>query len=457
MATDLLIRNVTLVSPAGQRRVNISMSDGAFSAILSPGATPIVPAAETIDATGLYALPGLIDGHVHFRSPGLEEEEDWSSGTRAAVFGGVTTVLDMPNTVPPTDSESRAREKLALAELQAYCNFGLFGLLGTSNDRVTELAASGLVIGLKAFLGPTTGSLAAPDDAGLRRALAVAQRHGLRVAFHAEDRGMVEAAEGVLRAAGRTDTLAHLDARPAEAEVVAIDYVGAALAAAKARGHVLHVSSAAGLARVLAWRERGVDLTCEVTPHHALLGRDVYERFGGVAKVNPPIRGEPDASELLAALGDGRLDCLASDHAPHLAADKSRPNIWDVPAGFAGVETLLPLMLTAVADGRLTLERLVHATSEVPAKTWGLWPRKGAVEVGADADLTLVDLDAAGTIAAADLHGKNNLSPFEGRQTRGAVVMTIVRGRIVVRDGQLVGEPGWGQPARTNSFSSSTA
>ncbi len=204
-------------------------------------------------------------------------------------------------------------------------------------------------------------------------------------------------------------------------------------------------------------RGEGVDLTCEVTPHHALLGRDVYADFGGAAKVNPPIRGEPDASALLAALADGRIDTLASDHAPHLAADKVRASIWDVPSGFPGVETLLPLMLTAVHDARLTLERLVHATSEAPAWTWGLWPRKGQIAVGADADLALVDMEKAGEIRAANLHGMNNMSPFEGRATKGAVVTTIVRGRIVVRDGQLVGEPGWGQPVRTNWRSSSTA
>jgi dihydroorotase len=217
------------------------------------------------------------------------------------------------------------------------------------------------------------------------------------------------------------------------------------------------VSSAAGLHAIESWRGKGVDLTCEVTPHHALLGREVYADFGGVAKVNPPIRGEPDASALLAALADGRINTIASDHAPHLAPDKMRDSIWEVPSGFAGVETLLPLMLTAVHDGRLTLERLVRATSEAPAKTWGLWPRKGTVDIGADADLTLVDLGREGEIHATDLHGMNNISPFEGRATVGAVVTTIVRGKIVVRDGKLVGEAGWGQPVRTNSRSSSTA
>ncbi|HUP82937.1 MAG TPA: dihydroorotase family protein [Candidatus Limnocylindria bacterium] len=454
MAVDLLIRNVTLVSPAGQRRVNISISAGAFSAILDSGVMPFVPARETIDATGLVALPGLIDGHVHFREPGLTHEETWLTGTRSAVFGGVTTVLDMPNTVPPTDSIENARAKLALADLTAYCDYGSFGLFGTDLGNVGDLATSGLVVGLKAFLGPTTGNLPTPEEEGLFRGLELARLAGLRVAFHAEDRATIDAER---EHGTRTDPTAHLESRPAEAEVRAIEQIAGLLQAARAQGHICHVSSAMGLDAIQSRRSEGVDLTCEVTPHHALLGREVYADFGGVAKVNPPIRGEPDATALLAALADGRIDMVASDHAPHVASDKVRASIWDVPSGFAGVETLLPLMLTAVHDGRLTLERLAHATSEAPAKTWGLWPRKGQVAVGADADLTLVDLERAGEIHAADLHGMNNVSPFEDRATTGAIVTTIVRGRVVVRDGQLVGQPGWGQPVRTNSRSSSTA
>jgi dihydroorotase len=454
VAVDLLIRNVTLVSSSGRRVVDISIAGERVAGLLAPGSTPLVPAAETIDGSGLHALPGLIDGHVHFREPGLEHEETWLTGTRAAVFGGVTTVLDMPNTDPPTDTVDRAREKLALAEASAYCDFGLFGLVGESADGLSDLIDSGLVVGLKVFMGPTTGGLSAPGGDGLRNALATARESGMRVCFHAEDRAIIEATR---ENRSSDDPLAHLEARPAAAEVAAIDRLGRLLAETGSAGHVLHVSSVAGLGAIREWQRREVDLTCEVTPHHALLGRDVYERFGGVAKVNPPIRGEPDSSALLAALADGRVDCLASDHAPHLAEDKTRPNMWDVPAGFAGVETLLPLMLSAVRDGRLALERLVHATSEAPAKTWGLWPRKGAIAIGADADLTLVDLERAGTIRAADLHGMNNLSPFESRATVGAVVTTIVRGRIVVRDGALVGAPGWGHPTRTNSFNESMA
>jgi len=442
---DLLVRNATLVTSKGRRVVDIAIDGAAFVAIAEPGQAAL-RGDDEIDASGLHALPGLIDGHVHFREPGLEHEETWLTGTRAAVMGGVTTVLEMPNTVPPTDTVERAQSKLALAALSAYCDFGIFGLVGESGESVAELARSGRLVGLKTFLGPTTGGLRAPDDDGLRRALTIGREYGLRVAFHAEDREIVERSEAALRATGRTDALAHLESRPAEAEAAAIDRAGRLLHETGAPGHILHLSSAAGLAAVERWRAAGVDLTCEVTPHHLLLDRDVYETAGGVARVNPPVRGEPDSSALRAALADGRIDCVATDHAPHLAEHKLRASIWEVPSGFCGVETMLPLLLTrGVQEGWLSLERLAEVTSEAVARIWELGPRKGRVEVGADADLTLIDLDRPGVIHAADLHGKNNLSPFEGVRTRGAAVATIVRGRCVMRAGRLALDPGWGR------------
>jgi dihydroorotase len=446
VAFDLIVRNGTLVTSGGRRRVDVAIVDGRIAEI----AETIDPttAGQIIEATGQYVLPGLIDAHVHFREPGLEHEETWLTGSRAAVMGGITTVLDMPNTVPPTDTVDRARAKLALAANSAYCDFGIFGLLGESEESVAELARSGLVVGLKVFMGPTTGDLRAPDDDGMRRALAVARQAGLCVAFHAEDREVIDGAEGRVRTAGRYGALGHLDARPAEAEVVAIDRAARLLHDSGAPGHILHLSSAPGLAAVERWRGAGVDLTCEVTPHHLFLDRDVYATAEGVARVNPPIRGGEDAVALRAALADGRIDYVATDHAPHLAADKQRPSIWDVPSGFAGVETMLPLLLTrGVNEGWLTLEQLVHATSEAPAKTWGLWPGKASLQPGSDADLTIIDLNRRGTIEAADLHGLNNLSPFEGMATLGAPVGTIVRGRVIVRDGQMMKsiKPGTGQ------------
>lgn len=443
---DLVVRNATLVSPTGPRDADIGISGERFAAIAPRGGLGDAAATNEIDAQGLIALPGVIDGHVHFREPGLEHEEDWLTGTRAAVMGGVTTVLDMPNTIPPTDTVDRARDKVALASAKANCEFGLFGLVGPETSATAELIASGLICGLKVFLGPTTGGLTAPAAANLRRVLELARDRGLRTGFHAEDPTIVRGREAQLRRRGRTDQLAHLEARPTEAETAAIDYAGRLLHETGAKGHIFHLSSAAGLAAVERWRAVGVELTCETTAHHCFLGLEAYASAGGVVRINPPVRGEPDASALVAALADGRIDCVASDHSPHASTQKLGSDIWTVPSGFAGVETTLPLFLShGVNAGRLSLERLAYLISERPAQVWGLWPGKGSVAVGSDADLTLIDPDRRGVIRAADLHGKNNLSPFEGWSTRGAAVATIVRGRVVMNNGALLGEPGWGR------------
>lgn len=444
---DLIVRNGTVVVGDARREVDVGIRDGRFAALAERGTLAGAGAAE-IDATGRHVLPGAIDGHVHFREPGFEQKEDWLTGSRAAVMGGVTTVLEMPNTQPPTRAASDARAKADLAAAKAYCDFGLFGLVDAEYDagvdaaRLEELVASGLVIGLKVFLGPTTGGLGTPEDAGLLQGLSIARAGGLRVAFHAEDGGILMQVGELL--GWPREAIGHLESRPAIAEVTAIDHVGRLLEQSGARGHISHLSSAVGLEAVQRWRERGLDLTTEVTAHHCFLGRDDYARLGGQIKVNPPVRGEPDASALLAALADGRIDCIASDHAPHTRAENLVEDINDVLAGTSGVETTLPLFLTAVAEGRLTLERLVDATSAGPARVWGL-AGKGAIEVGADADLTIVDLVRPGVIRGADLHGKHQLTPFEGMATVGAPTATVVRGHIVMRDGQLLGEPGNGR------------
>jgi dihydroorotase len=442
---ELIVRNGTLVTGDGRWPADIAVRDGRIAAVEAHGVLP--PAAAELDAAGRHVLPGLIDGHVHFRQPGMEHKEDWLTGSRAAVMGGVTAVLDMPNTTPPTATVEAAEHKARLADESSHCDFGLFGLLGRqSTDDLRRLLESGLVVGLKVFLGPTTGDLEAPTDEALATGLALAREHDLRVAFHAEDREVVAAAKKLLRDAGRRDPLAHLESRPVEAEVAAIEQVGRLLADAGAAGHILHVTSAGGLAAIENWRARGVDLTCEVSPQHLLLSDDDYERLGGLIKCNPPVREATHGQALLAALADGRIDCLASDHAPHAPDEKRDADIWQVAAGITGVETTLALMLThGVSAGRLTLERLVSAFAERPAQIWGLWPRRGSLQVGADADLTVVDLEREGVIRGAALHGKHGLTPFDGWPTRGAAVATVVRGRVVMREGELAVGPGWGR------------
>ena len=439
---DLVVRGGTVVGAGQTRRLDIGIRDGRFTAVADPGALE-ASATEVFDATGLQVLPGVIDGHVHFREPGLEQKGDWLSESRAAVMGGVTTVLEMPNTVPPTRDLLAAQQKAALAGAKSYCDFGFFGLVDSQFDVgvISELVSSGLVVGLKVFLGPTTGGLSAPDDNQLLQALAIARDTGIRVGFHAEDREVIRLAESMV--GNMYDATVHLDSRPAHAEEIAIDHAARLLEQAGAKGHIFHLSSFDGLAALERWRARGLDLTTEVTAHHCFLGRDDYGRLGGQVKVNPPVRGEPHSSALLAALADGRIDCIASDHAPHMPGEKLA-DMADASAGIAGVETTVPLFLDAVADGQLSLERLTDATSAAPARVWGL-PRKGRLEAGADADLTLVDLNREHVIRAAELRGKHQITPFDGVHVTGWPVATIVRGQVVMREGKLVAELGSGR------------
>ena len=443
---DLIVRNGTLVSGEGRREADIAIRHGRFVAIASRGGLDAIPADE-VDATGHYVLPGVIDGHVHFREPGMEDEEDWLSGSRAAVMGGITTVLDMPNTNPQTSSPDGARVKLRLAEEKSYCDFGFIGLLTSGNvDQLRPMAEEGLVVGFKAFLGATVGGIPAPDDGAILEGMREVRRLGMRLGFHAENGSIIEHEIRRLKAAGRTDPLAHIESRPAIAEAESILRMGLFARETGCPIHIFHLSSRPGLEMVDQWRAHRIDCTSEVTPHHCFLDARDMAAQGSVLKVNPPVRESGHGEVLLRALAEGRITCIATDHAPHGPRDKRNPDIWKAVSGLPGVETSVRLFLTyGVAAGRLTLEQFARATSEGPARTWGLWPRKGAIAVGSDADLTILDLEREGVIREAELHGKNNLNPFEGHRTQGAAVATIVRGQVQMRDGTLVGKPGHGR------------
>jgi len=264
----------------------------------------------------------------------------------------------------------------------------------------------------------------------------------MRCAFHAENDAILQHRASQLRAAGRTDPLAHVEARPEIAEVESIQRVGLFAFHTGARIHILHLSSSGGLAAIEAWRSRGVDISCETTPHHCFLTSEDMRASGPLLRINPPVREPGHGDALLAGLASGRIDAIATDHSPHLPSEKLNDDIWQAVSGFAGVETSLRLFLTyAVHTARMSLEQLVQVTSYGPARIWDLYPRKGALHVGSDADMVVVDLELEDTIQAQHMHGKNNLNPFEGHKTRGAPVTTVVRGHVVTQDGELLGNP----------------
>jgi dihydroorotase len=444
---DLVIRNGKVVSPDSVIDACVAIQDGAVLAIGAEDAMP--PARDALDARGLHVLPGAIDVHVHFRDPGYPHKEDFASGTAAAAFGGVTTVFDMPNTVPPTGTPEILADKLAMASSKAHVDFGLYALLGEDTiPHAVELAKS--AIGFKCYMGNTFGAIPTASTATMLEAFETVAPTGKRVSLHAEENSIMVSRETRLRDAGRTDPLAHIASRPA---VVAIEAVSRAAILAEwtgARIHILHISSAEELRPLREAKARGVDITGETCPHYLLLSTDDYARFAGVIRVNPPVREKRNQEPLWAALLDGAVDLVATDHAPHSIEEKTRNDIWTVDCGFPGVETQMPLMLTEVAAGRFTISDYVRWSAANPAKIWGLYPRKGVIQPGADADIALVDLDREWTIDDAKLQSLSRITPFQGQRVKGLPIHTLVRGRFVMKDRTLAPETrGWGRSVHT--------
>ena len=444
MIADLVISNGVVVSGEGAFSASVAIKDGR---VLSVGERDAMPdAKEHLDATGLHLLPGAIDVHVHFREPGYTHKEDWATGTAAAAFGGVTTVFEMPNVIPPTGTAGALALKQKLAAEKAFVDFGLYGLLGEDTIENVDALITGGVIGFKLYMGNTFGSIPTVPTGAMLEAFEVVAETGKRISLHAETASIMARREARMHAAGRTDPLAHLAARPA---VVAVEAVSRAAILAEwtgARIHVLHISSAAELRPLREAKARGVDITGETCPQYLLLSAKDYHRLGGVIRVNPPVREAENQEPLWQALRDGTVDMIATDHAPHVREEKTRNDIWTVDCGFPGVEIQMPLMLTEASNGRMSLSDYVRWSSESPAKVWGLFPRKGAIQIGSDADLAIVDLNRSWIIDDAMLQSRAKITPWHGRSVRGLPVHTIVRGRFVMKDRALVDEArGWGR------------
>ena len=381
-------------------------------------------AEEKIDANGMLVLPGAIDAHVHFRDPGPNYKEDWASGSIAAAAGGVTTVIDQPNTNPVTLDARSFELKLDLARHRSVVDFGLNGGAG----KIEELANAGALA-----IGEIFGY--EHSDQELQRILAEVKRAGMLATIHAEDGLIIK--EKTQPLLSRHEPEVYSQARPIASEVAAIEKV----LAWSDRLHICHLSTGLGLKLVRAAKKNGKKVSSEVTPHHLFFNIKDYRHQGSYLKMNPPLRLQADNDALWAGLRDGSIDILASDHAPHLPEEK-RDDIWEAPPGVPGVETILPLMLFAVKRNMLKLERLVDALATKPAEIFGL-PAKGAIEIGKDADLVIVDPKAVSKINAERLHSRAEWTPFDGFEAIFPKT-TLVRG-VVVYDGDLEVSPGFGR------------
>ncbi len=432
---DLIVRGGEVVNHAGRGGADIAIRNGKFAAI---GDLSQASAGETFDARGLTVLPGVIDSQVHFREPGLEWKEDLETGARAAVLGGVVAVFEMPNTEPTTTDADALADKLARARDRMQCDHAFY--VGGTHENAAflgELERLPGCCGVKVFMGASTGTLLVPDDEGVAAILRNINRRGT---FHSEDEYRLAERRPLARTG---DWTSHPEVRDAESAIRSTRRLVDLAKALGKRIHVLHVTTAQEIAFLADHKDVA---SVEVTPQHlTLTAPDAYERLKGFAQMNPPIREAEHQQALWRGVAMGVADVLGSDHAPHTRDEKARPYPAS-PSGMPGVQTLVPVMLTHVAEGRLTLERFVDLTSHGQQRIFGL-ADKGRIAEGYDADLTIVDLQAQRTIRHEDMASRSGWTPFDGFEAKGWPVATIIRGRTVMRDGEITG-PARGRPVR---------
>lgn len=421
---DRIFKGGTVVNHDGEGQRDVAVSDGKIVAI---GSLDESHAGDVIDCTGLHILPGVIDSQVHFREPGAEHKENLETGSRAAVMGGVTCVFEMPNTNPTTTDEAALADKVRRGHHRMHSDFA-FWVGGTRENahEVGELERLPGVAGIKVFMGSSTGDLLVEDDAGVREILSNISR---RAAFHSEDEPRLRE-RAHLRVEG--DPSSHPVWRDAEAALKCTKRLVALAEETGARIHVLHISTADEMP-FLAKHKRHA--TVEVTPHHLTLSSDDYERLGSYLQMNPPVRSPEHRAGVWWGVEQGVADVIGSDHAPHSREEKDKPYPQS-PAGMPGVQTLVPVMLNHVAEGRLSLARFVDMTSHGPQRLFGL-AGKGRIARGYDADFTIVDLKRRETITDSWIASICGWTPYADMQVTGWPVGTVVRGHRVMWEGEL--------------------
>ncbi|MFP6699356.1 MAG: dihydroorotase [Alphaproteobacteria bacterium] len=431
---DLLLRGGTLVTHNGIDLGDVGVRDGRIVAI---GDLRTASAGEMVDATGLHVLPGIIDTQVHFREPGNEHKEDLEAGSRGAVLGGVTAVFEMPNTAPLTTDAEALADKLARAKDRMWCEHAFYmGGTGENAEQLADLEKLPGCCGVKIFMGASTGNLLTEDDATLRRILTTINR---RCAVHAEDNYRLNDRQYIAQEAA--NPTAHPVWRDPESALRATKRLIALARETGARVHVLHISTADEMRYLAAHKDIA---SVEATPQHLTLAApECYENLGTKAQMNPPIRDDGHRQGLWWGLDQGVVDVLGSDHSPHTLEEKAATYPAS-PSGMPGVQTILPIMLDHVAAGRLSLLRLMDLLCAGPARLFAI-AGKGRIAVGNDGDFTLVDLAAKRRILDSDMANKSGWTPFHDREVTGWPMAAIIRGQIVMRDGELangaVGRP----------------
>ncbi len=467
MTADLAITGGRILNPSfettfASRLGTVTVEGGRITGILEPTERP--PARETIDASGMLVLPGGIDPHFHCRAPSFPERGDFATESRAAAAGGVTTIFEMPISKPGVATKKALKDRGSLAARDAYVNIALYGAPGLLLEREVEGMAQTGAIAFKLFMTEAPPGredefegLIAPDLATIGAALELTRETGLRCAVHCEDQSLIDWYTRQARDRSVEDWQRHLMSRPAVVETTAIAGVLQLARALGAPVHIVHASAKASMDLIRAAKSAGAPVTAETCPHYLMFTNAELERVGPYGKINPPVRQTEDRDALWQGLHDGVLDFVATDHAPFTAAEKEAAwgNIIDAPPGHPGVEALVPLLLTWGLDGTFTLEQSVELLASNAARSFGLYPRKGVLRPGSDADICVFDprREALLNGSAWLTKGAEASRLYQDVPVGGSVHATVVGGRVVYREGSIVGQPGcgaWLRPGHTD-------
>jgi dihydroorotase (multifunctional complex type) len=440
LTVDLVLENLKAYIGGSVEECCIAIENGR---IFKLGRETQMPKAETVlNLGGLLVLPGLIDVHVHLRDEGKAYKEDFYTGTAAAAAGGFTTVLDMPNNAPVTMSADTLKRRMETAKAKAFVNVGFFSEFPGETKEIDAIIKAGAVA-FKLYLGEQVGGLNIDDDKALEEAFKTVKSR-VPIAVHAEDKNMLKKVERKLKQEGRSDINAFLEVHSVEAEVKAVKRVLKIARKTGAKVHFCHISTRHSLEAIHRARGEGLPLTCEATPHHLFLSVEDLKRVGTLALTIPPLRDKSHVDFLWEGLKRGFIDVIGSDHAPHAFTEKNAGSVWEIKPGIPGLETSLPLMLTAVNMGMLSLADVVRFMAENPAKIFRLYGR-GTVKEGFKADLVAVDLKREYLIDSSKFYSKAKFSPFDGKRVKGKPVKTFVGGRLVMDEGEVVAEAGCGE------------
>lgn len=444
---DLCVSNGYLVTEAGVLSAHLYVRGGRIAAISSE---PDMASSEVVDARGALVFPGAVDAHVHFNDPGRTEAEDFLTGSSAAAAGGITTVLEMPQTSPVVADESSFLDKKAEIGAKSVVDYGLYLALTPDNIPRVEELCSLMPMGFKCFLSHSE-DIGMLDDSMLYEGMVAVNRGRSRLVVHAETASLIDLLAGRLTSRGRGDPLAHADSRPPFVEVHAVARTVSLAGETRASVHIAHCSTAGGVDIVSRARAAGLPVTVETAPHYLALTTETLRDRGPYAKCNPPLRTEEEVGALWARLAVGGIDIVASDHAPYTFADKDAglSSIWSAPAGVTSIQSMVPMVLSEGRRRELSWTRLAQVVAEGPARIFGLYPAKGTLRVGTDADMFIFDPDVSWKVDTGGLFYKQPWTPFEGMKVQGRVRRTLVRGRTVYLDsgdgGEITVSPGHGR------------